>query len=164
MSCHLDALPRSSNGWYHALWPPTINGERTVSWMCEEDWLQHRHYRSSRSCCKATKWREGSAPYTFEQSDRSWIRHQGSPGVELMLSDTDNSNANTSFLIIGMGNRQSEVNGRRMLFIKLTRICLTHPCNETEMTSVREPREQVVNHRETMGEEVKRIQGPHQRA
>ena len=91
----LNALPRSSNGWYRALWPPSTTWERAVSRMCEEDWRHHRHCLSSGSCCRATKWREGKAPYIFEQSDRIWIRQKGSFGVELMLWDTDSSNAST---------------------------------------------------------------------
>ena len=160
----LNALPRSSNGWYRALWPPSITWERAVSRMCEEDWRQQRHCFSSRSCCRATKSREGQAPYIFEQSDRSWIRQKGSFGVELMFWNTDSSNANTSVLDVGMMNNHSEVNEKlaeaprdnprgqilegkplstpsRMMLIKLSRICLTHPRHETEMTSVSEPRE-----------------------
>ena len=161
----LNALPRSSNGWYRALWPPSITWERAVSRMCEEDWRQHRHCFSPRSCCRATKWREGQAPYIFEQSDRSWIRQKGSFGVELMFWNTDSSNANTSVLDVGMKNNHSEVNEKlaevsrvnprgqclegkplistpsRMMFIKLSRICPKHPCHETKTTSVRELRE-----------------------
>ena len=160
----LNALPRSSNGWYRALWSPSNTWERAVSRMCEEDWRQHRHCLSSGSCCRATKWREGKASCIFEQSDRSWIRQKGSFGVELMLWDTDSSNANTSVLDVGMKNNHSEVNNKlaevsrdnprgqipegkpistpsRMMLIKLSRICLTHPCHETEMTSMSEPRE-----------------------
>ena len=160
----LNALPRSSNGWYRALWPPSTTWERAVSRMCEEDWRQHRHCLSSRSSCRATKWREGKAPYIFQQSDRSWIRQKGKFGVELIFWDTDSSNANTSVLDVGMKNNHSEVNEKlaevprdtprgqilegkplstpsRMMLIKLSRICLTHPCHETEMTSVSEPRE-----------------------
>ena len=87
------------------------------------------------------KWREGKAPYTFEQCDRSWVQHKGNPEVEMMLPNIVSPDAKTSSLIVGMGNSHSEVNGRRMLFIKLSRICMTHPCNETEMTSGHEPRE-----------------------
>ena len=141
MSWPLKALPRRSNGWYQELWPPSVNWERAVSGKCEDDRVHHRPCLSPRSCCKGTKWRKGEAPYTFEQSGRNWIRQNGNHGVQLMLSDTDISNANTNVLIVGMGNSHSEMNGRRMLFIKLSRICLTHPCNETELTSVRESRE-----------------------
>ena len=108
--------------------------------------------------------REGKAPYIFQQSDRSWIRQKGSFGVELMFWDTDSPNANTSVLDVSMKNNHSEVNEKlaevprenprgqilegkplskpsRMMLIKLSRICLTHPCHETEMTPVSEPRE-----------------------
>ena len=132
--------------------------------MREEDWVQHMHCLSSGSRYRATNWRQGKAPYTFEQRDRSWIRQQGCPGDELMLSDTDSSNANTSVLNVGMKNNHTEVNEKlaevsrvnprgqilegkplstpsRMMFIKLSRICSKHPCHETKMTSVGELRE-----------------------
>ena len=36
MSWPLNALARSSKGWYHALRPPSVKWERAVSWMCEK--------------------------------------------------------------------------------------------------------------------------------
>ena len=66
-----NVLLRGSKGWYHALPPSSVNWERAVSPMGEEDWMQHRPCLSSRGCCEATNWREGKATYTFEQSDRS---------------------------------------------------------------------------------------------
>ena len=66
-----NVLPRSSKEWYHALCPSSVNWKRAVSLMSDEDWMQHRHCLSSRGCCEATNWREGEAPYTFEQSDQS---------------------------------------------------------------------------------------------
>ena len=137
-----------------------------MSRICEEDWVQHRHSLSSGSRCKVTKLREGKAPYTFEQSDRSWIRPKGNSGVELW--DTDSSNANTSVLNVGMKNNHSEVIAKlgevsrdtqcgqilerqppsspsRTTFIKLSRIFPTHPRHETKMTSVRELRETKCN-------------------
>ena len=72
-SLPLKVLPRCPNGWDNALWPPYVNWGRAASLLCEEDWRQHRHCLFSGSCCRATKWREGKAPYIFEQSDRSWI-------------------------------------------------------------------------------------------
>ena len=129
--------------------------------MSEEDCLQHRHCLSSRSCCKAKKWKEGKATYTFEQSDRSWIRHKRNLGVEVTRSNPDSPNAETSVLIIGLKNSHSEVNKKlgevsrdnsrgqilegqplstpsRMMFIKLSRIWPKHPGNETKLTSARE--------------------------
>ena len=126
--------------------------------------MQHKHCLSSRNRCKATKWSEDKASYTFEQSDRSWIRHEGNPGVELMLLNFDSSNAKTSVLIVDKGKNNSEMIEKldevsrdtrcgqilegqplslpsRTTIIKLSRICPKHPRNETKMTSVRELRE-----------------------
>ena len=163
-SLPLKVLPRCPNGWDNALWPSYVNWGRAVSLLCEEDWVQHRQYLSPICRWKATKWREGKATYIFEQSDRSWIRHQGNPGAELMRLNSDSGDANTSVLDVGMKNNHSEVNEKlaevprnnsrgqilegktlstpsRMMLIKLSRIRLTHPCHETEITSVSEPRE-----------------------
>ena len=101
-----NVLPRSSKKWYHALRPSSVNWEQAVSLM--EDWMQHRHCLSSRGCCEATKWREGKATYTFEQSDRRWIRHKGNPGVKLMLLNTECPNGKTSVPIVDMENSHSE--------------------------------------------------------
>ena len=153
-SWHWNVLPRNSKGWYDALRRPSVNWERAVSLMDEEDWMQHRHCLSSRGCCKATKWREGKATYTFEQSDRSWIRHKGNPGVKLMLSNTDCPNAKTSVVIVDMENSHSETieklgevsrdtqwgqilegqplsSHSRTTFGKLSRICPKHPRHES---------------------------------
>ena len=156
----LNALLRGSNGWHQVLWPPCVHWERAVSWICEEDWIQHRHCLPSRSCCEATIWREGKATYIFEQSDRSWIRQQENPGVELMLSDTDSSNANTSVPNVGTKSNNPEVNEElaeasrdnpsrqilegqplsspsRTTFRKFSRICPKHPRHETNMTKTK---------------------------
>ena len=126
--------------------------------------MQHGHCLSSRNRCKAKKWSEDKASYTFEQSDRSWIRHEGNPGVELMRLNSDSPNAKTSVLIVDMEKNHPEVNEKlgevsrdnprgkslegkplstpsRMKFIKLSRICPRNPCHETRITSVRELRE-----------------------
>ena len=147
MSWPLNSLPRSSNGWYQALWPLSVNSERTVKRICEDDWVQPRYCLCSRS--RAQKWREGKAPHTFEHSDRRWIRHNGNRGVELMLSGTDSPKAKTRFLVVGMKNNHTEVNEKHgevyrdnprgqilemepfsthscMMFIKLSRICPKH--------------------------------------
>ena len=71
--------------------------------------MQHRHCLSSRICCEATKWREGKATYTFDQSHRSWIRQKGNPGAKLMLLNTECPNAKTSVLIVEMENSHSEL-------------------------------------------------------
>ena len=163
-SWHWNVLPRSSKAWYHALPPSSVNWERAVSHMGDEDWMQHRHCLSSRCCCEATNWREGKATYTFEQSDRSWVRHKGNPGVKLMLSNTDCPNAKTSVVIVDMENSHSETIEKqaevsrdtqwgqilevqplsplsRTTFIKHSRICTKHPRHGTKMTSERELRE-----------------------
>ena len=102
--------------------------------------------------------------HSFEQSDRSWIRHKRNPGAELMRLNSDSGDAKTSVPIVDMENNHTEVNEKlaevsrvnsrgqipegqllsspsRTTFIKLSRICPRHPCHETEMTSVSEPRE-----------------------
>ena len=94
-SWHWNVLSRRSKGWFHALRPPSVKWERAVTQMCEEDWVQHRHRLSSRSRCKVTNWREAKATHTFEQCDRSWIRHKRNPGVKLMLLNTECPNAKT---------------------------------------------------------------------
>ena len=149
-----NTLSRCSRGWHHALWPSYVNCGRGGSLMCEEDWVQHRPCLSSGSRCKATKWREGKAPYTFEQRDRIWIRNKENPTVEMMLSNVESPNAKTSVLIVGMENSQSEVNEKlgevsrdnprgqmregnslstpsRTMFMKRSRTCPTHPCHDT---------------------------------
>ena len=108
----------------------------------EEDWMQHRHCLSSRGCCEATNWRGGKATYTFDQSDRSWIRHKGNPGVEQMLLNTECPNAKTRNTQCGqILEGQPHSSPSRTTFRKLSRICPTHPRHETKMTSVRELRE-----------------------
>ena len=132
--------------------------------MGEEDCMQHRHCLSSRICCEATKWREGKAIYTFDQSDRSWIRHKGNPGFKLMLLNTECPNAKMSVLIADMQNSHSEMIEKlaevsrdtqcrqvfegqllslpsQTTFIRLSRIFPKHPRHEIKMTSVRELRE-----------------------
>ena len=159
-----NVLPRSSKGLYHALRRRSVNWEQAVSLRDEEDWMQHRHCLSSRGCCEATNWRDGKATYTFEQSDRSWIRHKGNPGVEQMLMYTECQNAKTSVLIVNMENSHSEMieklnevsrdtqcgqilegqphsSPSRTTFTKLSRICPKYPRHEAKMTSVRELRE-----------------------
>ena len=102
--------------------------------------------------------------HSFEQKDRSWIRHKRIPRVELMLLNSDSGDAKTGVLIVDMENNHSEVNEKsaevsrvnprgqtlegkslstpsQEMFIKLSRICPKHPCHETKMTSVRELRE-----------------------
>ena len=159
-----NVLPRSSKGWYHAFCFSSVIWEQAVSLMGEEDWMQHRQCLSSRCCCEATNWREGKATYTFEKRDRSWIRHEGNPVVKLMLWNTECPNAKTSILIVDMENSHSEMIEKlsevsrdtqcgqipegqplsfpsQTTFIKLSRICPTHPRHGTKMTSVREVRE-----------------------
>ena len=158
------SLPRCPNGWDNALWSPYVNWGRAASLLCEEDWVQHRQYLSPVCRWEATKWREGKVSHSFEQSDRSWIRHKRNPGAELMRLNSDSGDAKTSVPIVDMENNHTEVNEKlaevprdnprgqileakplstpsRMMLLKLSRICLTHPCHETEVTSVSEPRE-----------------------
>ena len=142
---------------------PYVNWGRAASLLCEEDWVQHRQCLSPVCRWEATKWREGKVSHSFEQSDRSWIRHKRNPGAELMRLNSDSGDAKTSVPIVDMENNHTEVNelaevprdnprgqileGKplstpsRMMLLKLSRICLTHPCHETEVTSVSEPRE-----------------------
>ena len=163
-SLPLKVLPRCPNGWDNAPWPSYVNWRRAASLLCEEDWVQHRQCLFPICRWKATKWREGKVSHSFEQSDRSWIRHKRNPGVELMLLNSDSGDAKTSVLIVDMENNHTEVNEKlaevsrvnprgqtlegkplstpsRMMFIKLSRICPKPPCHETKMTSVRELRE-----------------------
>ena len=81
-----------------------------------------------------------------------------------MRLNSDSGDAKTSLPIVGMKINHSEVNEKlaevprdnprgqileekplsthsRMMLLKLSRICPTHPCHETEVTSVSEPRE-----------------------
>ena len=163
-SLPLKVLPRCPNGWDNVLWPSYVNWCRAASLLCEEDWVQHRQCLSPVCRWKATKWREGKVSHSFEQSDRSWIRHKRNPGVELMLLNSDSGDAKTSVLIVDMENNHSEVNeksgevsrvnprgqtleGRslskpsREMFIKFSRTCPRHQCHDTKMASVRELRE-----------------------
>ena len=163
-SLPLKVLPRCPNGWDNALWPSYVNWGRAASLLCEEDWVQHRQCLSPVCRWKATKWREGKVSPSFEQSDRSWIRHKRNPGVELMLLNSDSGDAKTSVLIVDMENNHSEVNEKsgevsrvnprgqtlegkslskpsREMFIKLSRTCPRHQCHDTKMASVRELRE-----------------------
>ena len=163
-SLPLNALLRCPNGWDNALWPSYVNWRRAASLLCEEDWVQHRQCLSPKCRWKATKWREGKVSHSFEQRNRSWIRHKRNPGAELMRLNSDSGDAKTSVPIVDMENNHTEVNEKlaevsrvnprgqilegkplstpsRMMFIKLSRICPKHPCHETEMTSVRELRE-----------------------
>ena len=158
-SLPLKVLPRCPNGWDKALWPPYVNWGRAASLLCEEDWVQHRQCLSPVCRWEATKWREGKVSHSFEQSDRSWIRHKRNPGAELMRLNSDSGDAKTSVPIVDMENNHTEVNEKlaevsrvnprgqilegkprstpsRMMFIKLSRICPKHPCHETKMTSV----------------------------
>ena len=162
-SLPLKGLPRCPNGWDNALWPSYVNWGRAASLLCEEDWVQHRQCLSPVCRWKATKWREGKMSHSFEQSDRSWIRQKGNPGVELMLLNTD-GDAKTSVLIVDMENNHSEVNEKsgevsrvnprgqtlegkslrkpsREMFIKLSRTCPRHQRHDTKMASARELRE-----------------------
>ena len=163
-SLPLKVLSRSPNGWDNALWPPYVNWGRAASLLCKEDWVQHRQCLSPVCRSEATKWREGKVSHSFEQSDRSWIRHKRNPGADLMRLNSDSGDAKTSVPIVDMENNHTEVNEKlaevsrvnprgqilegkplstpsRMMFIKLSRICPKHPCHETKMTSVREFRE-----------------------
>ena len=163
-SLPVKVLPRCPNGWDNALWPSYVNWRLAASLLCEEDWVQHRQCLSPVCRWEATKRREGKVSHSFEQSDRSWIRHKRIPGVELMLLNSDSGDAKTSVPIVDMENNHTEVNEKlaevsrvnprgqclegkplstfsRMMFIKLSRICPKHPCHETKMTSVRELRE-----------------------
>ena len=163
-SLPVKVLPRCPNGWDNALWPSYVNWRLAASLLCEEDWVQHRQCLSPICCWKATKRREGKVCHSFEQSDRSWIRHKRNPGAELMRLNSDSGDAKTSVPIVDMENNHTEVNEKlaevsrvnprgqclegkplstpsRMMFIKLSRICPKHPCHETKMTSVRELRE-----------------------
>ena len=163
-SLPLNALRRCSERWYDGLGSTSVQWKRSAVLICEEDWMQYRHCLFSRNRSKATKWSEDKASYTFEQSDRSWIRHEGNPGVELMLLNFDIPNAKTSVLIVDMEKNHPEVNEKlsevsrdnprgkflerkplstpsRKMFIKLSRICPRNPCHETKITSVRELRE-----------------------
>ena len=163
-SLPLKVLPRCPKGWDNALWPPYVNWGRAASLLCEEDWVQHRQCLSPVCRWEATKWREVKVSHSFEQSDRSWIRHKRNPGAELKRLNSDSGDAKTSVPIVDMENNHTEVNEKlveasrvnprgqilegkplntpsRMMFIKLSRICPKHPCHETKMTSVREFRE-----------------------
>ena len=163
-SLPVKVLPRCPNGWDNALWPSYVNWRLAASLLCEEDWVQHRQRLSPICCWKATKRREGKVCHSFEQSDRSWIRHKRNPGAELMRLNSDSGDAKTNVPIVDMENNHTEVNEKlaevsrvnprgqclegkplstpsRMMFIKLSRICPKHPCHETKMTSVRELRE-----------------------
>ena len=113
-SLPLNVLPRWSKGCYHGLGPPSVLWERAALLMCEEGWVQHRLCLSCQSCFKFTKWREGKVSHRFEHSDRSWIRYEGNPGVELMLLITAIPNTKTSVLVVDMGNSHSEKNGKRV--------------------------------------------------
>ena len=158
-SLPLKVLPRCPNGWDNALWPPYVNWGRAASLLCEEDWVQHRQCLFPVCRWEATKWKEGKVCHSFEQSDRSWIRHKRNPGAELMRLNSDSGDAKMSVPIVDMENNHTEVNEKlaevsrvnprgqflegkplstpsRMMFIKLSRICPKHPCHETKMTSV----------------------------
>ena len=109
-SLPLKVLPRCPNGWDNALWPPYVNWGRAASLLCEEDWVQHRQCLFPVCRWEATKWREGKVSHSFEQSDRSWIRHKRNPGAELMRLNSDSGDAKTSVPIVGMKINHSEVN------------------------------------------------------